>query len=98
MLERLKDERLRVLPVPLQVPSHLVDELTGRIRTRGEHVSNLLRRHVTDAKVILVDERIIDPIDVHLLKFGVIDSYLPTVMLKPKAFEEILVHDDRTSR
>lgn len=65
-------------------------------RPWGECVRDLFDGHVAFAKLVLIDVRVVDAVDVQSLQVRVIDFAVAAVVVEPEAFEEILIDDDCT--
>ncbi len=84
-----------VLAVLVKISAHGADELTRAIGTRIERVGDLLGGLVADAKLFLVDKRVVDAVDHQLAQHRVLGALLEQIVgdpvLEAERFEEVLI-------
>src|SRR5437870_621757 len=81
-----------------KIATHLADEFTRGIRSMFEALGNIANGVIADAKLVLIDEGIVDTVDGEIAKFIIIEELCTLIMAKPKRLEKILIDDVRACR
>ena len=92
------DEAVVLLAVVGQILAHLADEFAARIGARLERLGDLEDRVVDVLELLLVDVRVVDPVDQQRAQRVVVGHFERLIMLVAEPFEEIHVDDRRAGR